>query len=360
MRGGDVSVSIDPGPTPDGPSRQRRNAPKVIALCVVCLAVSVGYVVRAVGQDRSAGGASATPAPLTDLGDVDGRPRLMFQSTASGPGRGSVGMAALTGPDGPRALVDLRCARVDYSSDLGLCLRAGRGLLDPPKALIFDASYRVVYTRSVNGIPSRVRVSPDGRWAATTSFIEGHSYADKSFSTETLLFDLLHGKVIANLESFAVFRDGRRFRELDFNFWGVTFAHDGNTFFATLGTGSHQYLVEGELKTRQLQVVRDGIECPSLSPDNTRVAFKKRLEAQPGLVTWQLSVLDLATLKETPVAESRNVDDQPAWLDDETVIYGLRPSPDSTSADTWAVPADGSGAPRLLVPQAWSTVFVER
>ena len=356
--GGPSGPGLPSAPEPSesaGPSRRRIWLFAVV--CLVCLLLSAGYVVRAVRQDRAGSSAAgATEVPLTDLVEVDGRPRLMFQSTAAGEGRGNLAMAPFGDPDGARALTNLGCARLDYSADLGICLTPVRDVLSPAKALIFDASYSVLYSLRVSGIPSRVRVSSDGRWGATTSFVEGHSYADESFSTETLIIDLERGKIVDTLESFAVFRNGERFRNIDFNFWGVTFARDSNRFYATLGTGDHLYLVEGDIRAKEMRVVHDGIECPSLSPDNTRVAFKKRVPTVPGAVAWRVSVLDLATMKETASAETRNVDDQVAWLDDENLIYGLRPSPDSTNADTWTVPADGTGTPRLLVPQAWSAV----
>ena len=59
------------------------------------------------------------------------------------------------------------------------------------------------------------------------------------------------------------------------------------------------------------------------------------------------------------LAETRNVDDQVAWLDDSTIIYGLENADSPASTDTWAVPADGSGAPRLLVAGAWSTGAID-
>ncbi len=62
-------------------------------------------------------------------------------------------------------------------------------------------------------------------------------------------------------------RDGQPFHALDFNFWGVTFAADGDRFFATLGTGGVMHLVEDRLADRTLRVVAEGIECPALSPD---------------------------------------------------------------------------------------------
>jgi hypothetical protein len=55
------------------------------------------------------------------------------------------------------------------------------------------------------------------------------------------------------------------------------------------------------------------------------------------------------------MAETRNVDDQVEWLDNSTVLYGVpRASPGSGATDTYAVPADGSGAPKLFIPGAWS------
>jgi len=65
-----------------------------------------------------------------------------------------------------------------------------------------------------------------------------------------------------------------------------------------------------------------------------------------------LSVLDLATGTRTALAETRSVDDQPSWLDPNTIGYAVpRGSGDS---DIWSVPADGSGRPRLLIPHAES------
>ena len=54
----------------------------------------------------------------------------------------------------------------------------------------------------------------------------------------------------------------------------------------------------------------------------------------------------------TPTAERASVDDQAAWLDAATLAYTLRQ--DDGRPDVWSVPADGSGAPRLLVPGAES------
>ena len=216
-------------------------------------------------------------------------------------------------------------------------------------------------------------MSRDGRYGATTRFVSGDSYASQGFSTRTDIIDLQSGEVLFDLESMRVYKDGARFRSVNFNFWGVTFAPDNRHFYATLGSGSKTYLIEGDVITHVANVLRSGVECPSLSPDGKKLAYKKRL---PGaVVTWRLSVLDLSTLQDHPLAETRNVDDQADWLNNSTVVYGLpEPSSSSDSAgglpalstggsigtDTWAVPADGSGQPQLIIKGAWSTQIVDR
>jgi hypothetical protein len=60
-------------------------------------------------------------------------------------------------------------------------------------------------------------------------------------------------------------------------------------------------------------------------------------------------------MRETPLAEPRSVDDQAAWLDDQTVMYGRV---DGATTDVWTVPADGTGSPRLLVRQAFSPAVI--
>ena len=48
-------------------------------------------------------------------------------------------------------------------------------------------------------------------------------------------------------------------------------------------------------------MIHENVECPSLSPDGTRIAYKKRDRLDPA--PWQLTVLDLATMRETPLGD---------------------------------------------------------
>ena len=81
-----------------------------------------------------------------------------------------------------------------------------------------------------------------------------------------------------------------------------------------------------------MRVLRDGVECPSLSPDGKRIAFKSRIGEES---RWRLRVLDVATLADHAVAETRSIDDQAEWLDDETLVY-------SDGDNVYTVPADGA------------------
>jgi Tol biopolymer transport system component len=93
-------------------------------------------------------------------------------------------------------------------------------------------------------------------------------------------------------------------------------------------------------------VIAEDVECPSLSPDATRLAFKLRKGG-----SWRLHVLDLKTGRRTPLAETRSVDDQVEWLDDGRILYGYQ-------GDVWVVPADGKGRPRVYLNDALSPAVV--
>ena len=264
-----------------------------------------------------------------------------------------IALAPLDGIDDKRVLTDLQCQRAYFAAGRGLCL----GKTQMGGAFIFDDSFKPGATLPITGVPSRARVSSDGKYGAMTVFVTGHSYSDGSFSTLTALVDMAGGKLLGDLEQFEVQRDGVKFSAPDFNFWGVTFGQDSNRFYATLGTGGHYYLVEGDVAARTLRVLRDGVECPSLSPDGTRIAFKKREGAGgTGPIQWRLYVLDLSTMTETPLAETRSVDDQVEWWDNQNLVYFLPDEgpPSTIRPDLWVLPVDGSGPAHRVGTAAFS------
>jgi hypothetical protein len=283
---------------------------------------------------------------------VRAEPHVVFQNVRGQAGGSIYAHAALASVDQPsrgRVTTNLVCERVYYAADSSLCLTSQQNVLGGNyySATITGPNFRQRHKLRVAGIPIRARISPDGRLGASTGFVTGHSYADDNFSTKTVLIDMERGKVLADLEKdFTVTKDGKVIKEADFNFWGVTFARKPGRFYATLGTGKKRYLIEGDARTRRAKVITDGVECPSLSPDNKRIAYKKKAGN-----SWRFHVLDLATLKETPLAEKRGIDDQVEWLDDNHILYGFSP-------DIWVVPADGSGSPRKFLSRALSPAVV--
>jgi hypothetical protein len=331
-----------------------------VAVCVLAAAIAAGAL-WAARRDRDRAVTAAAPVDVAEAPAVlpGDDPVLLFESTALGDTYGMVSSTPLDSPGGARTVSDLRCERVDYRSGRGVCLQSDRGVLTTYDALVFDSDLAVRHTIGLAGAPSRVRVSPGGTMAGVTVFVTGHSYANGNFSTQTTLLDLERGAVVADLEAdFTVRRDGEAWHAIDFNFWGVTFVDEGH-FYATLGTGGHTYLVSGDLEAREMVVERDGVECPSLSPDGTRVAFKIRSDGGSGPVTWGIAVLDLATDEVTTLAETGNVDDQVAWLDDDTVMYGMPNEQSPAESDTWIVPADGTGTPQVFIPRSWSAVVTD-
>lgn len=282
----------------------------------------------------------------------------MFVDVASSDAFKHVVLGPLPDPARSAYVTPLVCERVYYAGGRGLCLADARDEDLPVRrwAVAFDSHFESRHRFPLYGVPSRIRVSPDGRFAATTLFEHGHSYAEAGFATTTSVFDLLANTVhIDNLEELTVTREGAVFKNVDFNFWGVTFARDSDTFYATLASGGRNYLIRGSMTAKTASVIHEGVECPSLSPDNTAVAFKKRIGGSKGW--WQIAMLDLKTMAETAVwTESRSVDDQVEWLDTAHVMYHLTGG--STPADIWVAAVDGSSPPRLLVPGAYSPAAV--
>lgn len=350
------------GSTP--PSRVGRLLAFVL-LCGAAVAGSALYVSRA--RTTAATTVSAvTRIQVSDpqrLAVIRRGDHLLFRDMTAGPSYGALAFASL-GDDGARVSTGLPCSRVHASSDRAICLSVERRPAIRYRAYLLedlDHQPEVIRALDLPGLPSRARVSRDGRLAAYTVFVSGDSYLSQGFSTRTRLLDLTSGREIGDLEGRTVTRDGARFQAVDFNFWGVTFAVDATQFFATLGSGGRQFLVEGAPASPSLTVVAEGIECPSLSPDGRRIAFKHTREGSSP-PHWQPAILELSTKQVTILPETRSVDDQIEWLDNDRVTYGLR-GPQSVQprrADIWQLPADGHGGPTILVPDAESPSVVRR
>jgi hypothetical protein len=326
-----------------------------LAITIVALGSAAGYLRYAAHRPAS---------PEVRAGDlavewIDGTapkpPYLLFRSTVAGRSFGRVGYVPLGATEGPRYLTPISCDRLHFSREHGICLTVENNRLFPAHAYVFDSAFRLGPPIRLTGPPSRARVAQDGLLASITVFESGHSYAEGAFSTRTSLIDTQAGRIVADLEQFDIRRNGTRFKPVDSNFWGVTFGSGGGVFYATLSTAGRMYLIRGNAGTRAGDVLQEGVECPSLSPDGHRLAFKKRINGRLG-VAWQIAILDLTTSHESVLdRETRSVDDQVEWLDDTQVIYH---EPSSHGADIWAMRIDNGTPPRLVLTGAYSPAVV--
>ncbi|MER7513796.1 hypothetical protein ABTX82_36585 [Streptomyces lavendulae] len=323
------------------PSQLRRLALVVLSVLVLG-GGSLGYVLHA----RHRG----LPAATVDGSFSLAEPGLYYRDSATGQ------VARRSGTGGPPATGGPACERFYATGERALCLRKLPGIPACTQALVLDRRLREIKRVTVPGIPNRARVSASGNVLSWTAFATGDSYATTAFSTRTSILDLRTGYLISSMEEIPLTIDGTRYHAGDVNYWGVTFARDDNRFYATVSTKGRTHLVEGNLRDWSAKALRENVECPSLSPDDTRIAFKKKVSDDPA-APWRLYVLDLADMREHPLAETRSVDDQAAWLDDKTVGYAL-PGRDGRAADTWSTPADGTSEPRLLIPGGSSPAAV--
>jgi hypothetical protein len=294
-----------------------------------------------------------------ELARVMAQPFAMFRSMTLDGSYGKIALVPLPAAGPRRYIAPLECDRVDFEGGTGVCLTANRGVITTYSAVIFDSAFTNRHEIPLAGIPSRVRVSPAGTVAGITVFVSGHSYAATNFSTQTLLVDTRTGETIADLEQFEVLRDGVVFKGADFNFWGVTFRPDSQGFLATLSTAGHFYLIDGRIDTRRAVVIVDGVECPALAPDASRIAYKKRV-MEGNRLKWRLAIRTLGRADERVLpGETRSVDDQVEWLDNETILYGAPDDGHAGSASVWALPIDGGTASRLI-PDAFSPAVPTR
>ncbi|NUP74362.1 MAG: hypothetical protein HOQ07_06910, partial [Sinomonas sp.] len=222
----------------------------LVVVVVLALGGAGGYGVWAFAryQDESRAAPGVPVASKAEPGS-----EIIFRNTASGQGRGMVATVPAAAPQGPRMLTDQACDRVYAAGDRRICLRTKLGIENSTEELVFTPDWQQLRSRTLAGLPSRTRLSADGRLASSTVFVSGHAYSG-GFSTATEI-SATGGDSFGNLETFAVTVDGVTLTPQERNVWGVTFARDGDTFYATIGSADRNWLVRGSLRARTLTAI---------------------------------------------------------------------------------------------------------
>lgn len=322
---------------------------------VAAVAVAAGSWAVIGGGDGSAPPAASSAegsgtAPADGAGRIPAGGRLLMRELDRRAPRASGALYEVSAR-GARRIAGLKCKQVHAgSTGAGLCLApASDG--SSYAGIVFDERYHATARFAVEGVPDRARVSRDGRLGAYTTFVQsgsqGYFASTADFATQTRIVEMASGRELVRLEDVEVTRDGKPFDPSDEQLWGVTFG-EGGRYYATLATGSEHYLIEGDVESRTAKVLREGVECPSLSPDGRRIAYKSRIG---NTNRWRLHVLDLDSGRDTALAERRSIDDQPEWLGDDMIVY-------SDERSVMVVPADGAGAPEMVASGAFSPAFL--
>ncbi|MET9315571.1 hypothetical protein ABZX12_27465 [Kribbella sp. NPDC003505] len=305
----------------------------------------IGGAISYTAKARDGGATeNAVPVVTGQAMRLDGK-TLYFRNLADGPDSGKLAAVPTDDPSAARRVGNLHCDRFAAAHGTAVCLRLKANSLPVlTEVIVLDADLRERHRETLPGTPSRARVSPDGRIVNWTMFVTGDSYAASGFSTRTGLYEVDTGRLVKTIEELAVFVGGKRYFASDANFWGVTFGVDGNRFYVTMASKGKTYLIEADYRSYRGTAIAENVECPSLSPDGRRIAYKQKNPDG----TWRLAVLDLTTRGITHPAEDRPIDDQPVWQGNATLLYPIR-NPDNT-VDVWSV---GLTTPaRLLIPKA--------
>jgi len=261
---------------------------------------------------------------------------------------------------GGRTMLDKTCERFHIAGTTGICLDGpqvlGRYAME---ILDFSDPALPLLWSSTTTLPSRTRVSADQEWASSTVFLEGSGYQDLGgFSTIAWIIHLEGDRQATGVDAMIIEDAEPHHGDPAANFWGVSFGQNGN-FWVTGAFGEHVELLQGSAADKTLQPT--GIEgsCPSLSPDGSTLVYKRQLESGD----YQLVAMDLANGDVWDLGETRPVDDQVEWLDEDTILYGMHAEDWTGDAvdpefDTWRIDIAPGSRPELFAPQGDSPAVV--
>ena len=316
------------------------------ASSVVLLTAVVGALVVSLQFSESASGSSGSGTrrqhPLAP-------PFVIFRTLDPPEAHGTVALLKLGPARAERQLTTLSCVRLHYAGGRGLCVAQETIAGEPGyAAYIFDRALTRGPRIELAGVVTRVRVAPDGRRGAVTTYFEEETPAGERLAIDTTVVDMRSGGLVADLRGFRIDADGFSVPAPPIDVGSLAFERDGDRFFASISTSAERYLVAGSIDQRRMTILRPAMASESLSPDGRHLLVKK--PGPDGF--WQLAVIDLHTWSERNLQHGRrSVDDQVEWLDNEHVIYH---DTDDTRTSLWMLPVDGINGPQVFVKDAYS------
>ena len=221
-----------------------------------------------------------------------------------------------------------------FAAGRGLCLRKAGTLAGVAKVRIFDADLKPRRELPLHGLPSRARVSPDGRYGAIT-VVRHRPLLRRPGQLLDPDDHLRHGERARGRRPRGLRRhEGRQgVRGRRLQLLGRDLRRDDDRFYATLGTGGETYLVRGRPRERTARCCARTSSARRCRP-TARASRSRSGSATPSGVAAARA--RPGHRQETPLAETRPIDDQAEWLDDDHVLYRV-------GEEIWEVPADGTG-----------------
>jgi len=368
-----------PGDASDvaSPPDTRRNLGILAVLAVGLLAFGglyVGYARTRVADDlvdRQARALEAVRAFEEENGRIDADPTEvpeveveLAESVAPKPGEvmfvnrvpgDDYGRLGIRHSDGSRTLLAQDCLRVHIAADHGVCLSETDPVLGTFETTFFEASNPAETIKSyASASPSRARISPDGTFSTVTAFISGGSYADIGIgeTTTVVTIDEVDSNVLLRgAGQFEVNAEQSRYQTFDANYWGLTFV-DQENFYITGFYDTLPEIMQGTLSTMTIEPTGWIGSCPSISPDGKTLVFK---EQRPD-GHYDLVAVDVETQEKRLLGETRSVDDQVEWLDNDTILYALHPEDGDLGLqpqfDIWELDLAEGSEPKMFLPSA--------
>jgi hypothetical protein len=262
---------------------------------------------------------------------------------------GRIALLPLSSASAAPVVTRLSCVRVHYAGHRGICIVRESDSAQPRyAAYVFDRWLGRQRRIGLSGLPTRVRVAPNGRVASLTTYAEEGTPDGERLAVHTAIVDLAAARVIVDVRDFTIDHAAFPAPRGPVDVTGVAFAPDSDRLFASLVTESERYLAIGALSDRRLRVVRTGVANEAVSPDGQRLIVKKA--GAHG--HWQLAVLELSTWMDRNLPHGdRSIDDQVEWLDDHHVVYH---DGDGAGTSLWRLAVDGTRGPEILVRNGYS------